>query len=108
MSPLENDRYPYWPMPERPAIRWPNEARVALWVIPNIEHFRFGLPSNAGAGPAPHVPDFAGRDYGPRVGIWRMMDVLTKHGIRGTVALNSDVCNFYPQIIKAGNELGWE
>jgi len=37
---LENERYPYWPMPERPKIEWPNRARLAFWIIPNIEHFR--------------------------------------------------------------------
>ncbi|MFN0074655.1 MAG: polysaccharide deacetylase family protein [Chloroflexota bacterium] len=105
---LENERYPYWPLPARPPIRWPNEARIAVWIIPNIEHFRFGLPFSGAPGPVPHLPDFAGRDYGLRVGIWRMMDILDKYEIRATVALNSDVCRFYPEIIHAGNERGWE
>jgi peptidoglycan/xylan/chitin deacetylase (PgdA/CDA1 family) len=43
-----------------------------------------------------------------RVGIWRMMEVMTKHGVKGTVALNSDVCQHYPRIIEEGNKLGWE
>ena len=42
---MENERYPYWPLPERPIIRWPNNARVAFWIIPNVEHFRFDLLS---------------------------------------------------------------
>lgn len=105
--PTENDRYPYWPIPDRPAIRWPGDARVAFWVIPNIEHFRFDRPT-ADAGPSPDVPTFATRDYGPRVGIWRMMEILDKYGLRATVALNGDVCRFYPQIIKAGVERKWE
>jgi peptidoglycan/xylan/chitin deacetylase (PgdA/CDA1 family) len=107
---MENERYPYWPLPERPAIRWPGDARVAFWVIPNIEHFRFDRPSSdmAPTAPIPDVPTFAQKDYGPRVGIWRMMEVLDKYGLRATVALNSDVCRFYPQIIKAGVERKWE
>ena len=106
---MENERYPYWPLPDRPAIRWPNEARIAFWVIPNIEHFRFDKP-NSDAVPTgqPDIPSFAQRDYGPRVGIWRMMDVLDKYHLRATVALNADVCRFYPQIIDAGVERGWE
>lgn len=56
----------------------------------------------------PDVYGFAQRDYGPRVGIWRMMDVLDKHSLRATVALNSDVCRLYPEIIKAGVERNWE
>src|SRR5438067_13751969 len=43
-----------------------------------------------------------------RVGIWRMMEVMTRHGFKGTVALNSDVCRHYPRIIEAGKSLGWE
>jgi allantoinase len=107
---MENERYAYWPLPERPPIRWPNGARVAFWIIPNIEHFRFDRPF-ARSAPGMHMPDvpgFALRDYGPRVGIWRMMDLFDKYGIRGTVALNSDVCRFQPQIIRAGEERGWE
>jgi peptidoglycan/xylan/chitin deacetylase (PgdA/CDA1 family) len=105
---VENERYPYWPLPDRPAIRWPDGARLAFWIIPNIEHFRFDKPT-ADVGPGMiDIPSFAQRDYGPRVGIWRMMEVLDRHGLRATVALNADVCRFYPQIIRAGIERGWE
>src|SRR5688572_14214111 len=99
---MENERYPYWPMPERPAIQWPSGARVAFWITPNIErHYlearRLEHPSaeKRVAGPVPDTDGWAQRDYGVRVGIWRLMDVLDKHGIRGTVALNSDVCRDY-------------
>lgn len=107
---MENERYPYWPLPERPPLRWPGEARVAFWVIPNIEHFRFDRPTSdlTYHGPIPNVPEFATRDYGNRVGIWRLMEVLDTYGLRATVALNADVCRFYPQIIRAGVERGWE
>ena len=101
---MENERYPYWPLSERPVIRWPGEARVAFWVIPNVEHFRFDRPTSDPVYdmPVPDVPSFAQRDYGNRVGIWRLMEVLDRHRLRATVALNADVCHFYPQIIKAG------
>ncbi len=104
---MENQRYPYWPMPERPRIAWPHGARLAFWVIPNVEHFRFDKPGGDVRG-FPDVYNFAQRDYGARVGIWRMMEVMDRYGVRGTVALNSDVCRFYPQIIRAGMERGWE
>ena len=56
----------------------------------------------------PDVLNYSWRDYGVRVGIWRLIDVMEKHGFKGTVALNSDVCRHYPRIIEAGNTLGWE
>lgn len=56
----------------------------------------------------PDVLNYSWRDYGVRVGIWRLMDVMQRCGFRGTAALNSDVCASYPQILEAGNALGWE
>ena len=44
----------------------------------------------------PNVRNWAMRDYGNRVAVWRMMKVLANHGIRGTTALNSDVCKHHP------------
>jgi peptidoglycan/xylan/chitin deacetylase (PgdA/CDA1 family) len=83
-----------------------------VWVIPNIEHFLFDRPSTsvspAGVGLVPDVLNYSWRDYGVRVGIWRLMDVMAECGFKGTVALNSLVCDRYPQIIEAGNALGWE
>ena len=105
-------RFNYSPIVNRKKLRFPNGARVAVWVVPNIEHFHFDKPATS-ATPVtmqfkPDVLNYAWRDYGVRVGIWRMMEVMDRHGFKGTVALNSDVCREYPQIIKAGNELGWE
>lgn len=111
-KPLEHGRFDYVPITERPKLRWPNGARIALWVIPNIEHFLPDRPSTS-ITPlttrfVPDVLNYSWRDFGVRVGIWRMMEIMQRYGVRGTVALNADVCDFYPQIIKAGNDLGWE
>ena len=54
------------------------------------------------------VPAFAIRDYGARVGIWRIIETLERYDIRGTAALNSNVCDAYPQIIEETVKLGWE
>lgn len=111
-NPTEHDRFAYSPIVDRPPLRWPNGARVALWVIPNIEHFLFDRPSTSiTAVTTQFVPDvlnYAWRDYGPRVGIWRMMEIMERYGVKGTVALNADVCVHYPRIIEEGNKLGWE
>jgi peptidoglycan/xylan/chitin deacetylase (PgdA/CDA1 family) len=110
--PKEHDRFPYSAIVDRPPLRWPNGARVAVWVIPNIEHFLFDRPatsiSHATRGLVPDVLNYSWRDYGVRVGIWRMMEVMQRHGVKGTVALNADVCRHYPRIIEAGRQLGWE
>lgn len=110
--PQEHDRFAYSAIVDRPPLRWPNGARVTVWVIPNIEHFLFDRPSTsitqATIQCVPDVLNYSWRDFGTRVGVWRMMDVMERYGIKGTVALNSDVCTRYPRIIEAGNKLGWE
>jgi len=111
-SPQEHDRFPYSAIVDRKPLRWPKGARVALWVIPNIEHFLFDRPSTsvtqATTNLVPDVLNYSWRDYGVRVGIWRLMEVMDRYGIKGTVALNSDVCIHYTRIIEGGNQLGWE
>jgi allantoinase len=110
--PQAHDRFAYSAIVDRKPLRWPNGARVALWVIPNIEHFLFDRPatrmSQSTASLVPDVLNYSWRDYGPRVGIWRMMEIMERFGVKGTVALNSDVCKHYPRIIEEGNKLGWE
>jgi allantoinase len=83
-----------------------------VWVIPNIEFFSLkdGLSGHPfeGKGPAPSVRAWSQRDYGNRVGIWRIMEVLTKHGIRASPTVNSDVCVHHPETIEECLKLGWQ
>ena len=64
----------------RPKIRWPNDARVAFWVAPNIEFYEIDPPRNptraAWARPVPDVLAYSYRDYGNRAGLWRMMEAM--------------------------------
>jgi allantoinase len=108
--------FPYVPITRRPPFEWPGGARVALWVNPNIEFFALDdlMPSNVNErvprehAKVPNVRNWALRDYGNRVGIWRIMDVLTRYGIRASAALNSAVCDHHPEIIEEAGRLGWE
>jgi len=103
--------YDYSPITERPPINWPGGARVAVYIGLNVEHFLVGRPSTSiWEGTAELVPDALNhgwRDYGTRVGIWRTMESLDRHGIRTSVLLNSAVAEHYPQIIKAGLARDW-
>ena len=108
MRPQRTGPFRYSPIRGRPKLVWPDKARVALWVIPNIEVFALDEPVPFGTGKVPDVPAYAARDYGARVGIWRIMEVLSRHHIRATVALNSEVCDAYPEIIDEGIKLRWE
>ena len=83
----------YVPITRRPKIVWPGEAELAVWVIPNIEFFAEGRavrPSVRRQGSVLSVRARAQRDY-ERVGIWRIMEVLTKNGICASPTVNSDM-----------------
>jgi hypothetical protein len=101
-------RFPYTPINDRPKLEWPGGALVAVWVIPNIEFFPLtrGIAGDPGvpAGNPPSVRAWAQRDYGNRVGIWRLMDLLSKHGVRASPTLNSDICDHHPQILRTAIE----
>ncbi len=105
--------YDYLPYnQQRPRIAWPNGARVAFWVAPNIEFYELDPPRNpsraAWGRPAPDVSGYSYRDYGNRAGFWRMFEAMEKHRIRGSVSLNVAVCQHHPEIIEACSKAGWE
>ncbi|WAH35645.1 polysaccharide deacetylase family protein [Alicyclobacillus dauci] len=108
---MENSLYNYSAIVRRPKLELPNGARVAFWVGLNIEHYQLDVPSTSiFGGTANLVPDplnYGWRDYAPRVGVWRTMELLDKYGIKASVLLNSDVCKHYPEIIEEGNKRGW-
>ena len=113
MEPRDYGPFRYVPINDRPKLTWPNGARLAVWIVPNIEFFPLsigipGSPYDTRVPPAPTVRAWAQRDYGNRVGIWRMMELLQKRGIRACANLNSDICDHHPQIVTAAVELGWE
>ena len=77
-------RFGYSPIVERPKLSWPKGARVAVWVCPNIEHYEYVPAEVRVRNPWPRMPHpdvlgYGGRDYGNRVGLWRMFEVLDKH-----------------------------
>jgi peptidoglycan/xylan/chitin deacetylase (PgdA/CDA1 family) len=112
MKPGAHGPFPYSPIIRRPRLEWPGGARVALWVIPNIEFFALDerVPAAAGGagGKLPDVPSWSVRDYGNRVGVFRLMEVMERHGVRGTVALNSNLCAEHPIILEEGQKRRWE
>jgi peptidoglycan/xylan/chitin deacetylase (PgdA/CDA1 family) len=104
--------YDYLPYYDRPKITWPGGARLAFWCAPNIEHYELDPPLNPSRTswprPVPDVLHYAWRDYGNRVGIWRMMAAMDRYGVRGSISLNVAVCDHFPDIAAACRERGWE
>ena len=82
-APKTHGRFAYSAITRRPAWRWPNGARLAVYIGFNVEHFAFGegLGANlAPPTPQPDVLNFAWREYGNRVGVWRLIDLFDEIG----------------------------
>ena len=113
--PLPPNRVDYSPIIERPPIKWPGGARIAVWVAPNVEHYEY-MPDPSGSRnpwprtpyPSPDVQQYSYRDYGNRVGFWRMAEVMDKHGIKCGVSLNMAVLEHFPEIGEAMVQRGWD
>ncbi|NJK62376.1 MAG: polysaccharide deacetylase family protein [Synechococcaceae cyanobacterium SM2_3_1] len=101
----------YSPLPERPVVQWPQQARVAVWVVINIEHFTFGKLGTAlqpHLHSSPEIANYGWRDYGNRVGIFRLFDLFRELNIPVTAALNAEICELYPAILDGIQSCGWE
>jgi peptidoglycan/xylan/chitin deacetylase (PgdA/CDA1 family) len=115
MPDLLSARAPYSAIVDRPVFQLPDQGRLLVWVIVNVEHWsmerampRMVLSPPMGQPLLPDLPNWAWHEYGMRVGFWRMHDALRKRGIVPTMATNGIVCNSYPRIVEAALKENWE
>jgi peptidoglycan/xylan/chitin deacetylase (PgdA/CDA1 family) len=113
-SGLDHDWFKHSPVAKRPKLAWPGGARIALWITVPVEFFPLDAPAQpfrpVGAFDRAY-PDFysyANRDYGNRIGIFRIMRVLDRLGLRATAAMNSDVARRYPRLVEEVLRRNWE
>ena len=112
---MEIDRAPYSPIIDRPAFKLPGGARVAVWVIVNVEMWdiasplpRTAAPPPGGGTVVPDIPNYSWYDYGLRVGFWRIKAVLDRHGVKGVLSLNARCCDTHPRIVEECVKSDWE
>lgn len=96
-----HNRFEYSPIVDRPEYNWPGGKRLAVYIALNVEAFHFGeglghTPTNPGN--APDVRNYSWRDYGLRVGIWRILDLLDEMKIPACHLMNSTIYDVAPQI----------
>ena len=105
MSPSRtHDRYPYSPISERPLYDWPGGKRLAVYFALNLECFSFGEGLGAELVPAGNYPDvlnYAWRDYGNRVGVFRLADLFTELKLPVSLLVNSQMYEHAPQTMAA-------
>jgi peptidoglycan/xylan/chitin deacetylase (PgdA/CDA1 family) len=110
---MSDARIAYSAITGRPRLAWPGGARVAVWVVPNVEHYEYLPLRTTPRNPWPRMPHpdvlgYGARDYGNRAGLWRMAAVTDDLGIPVTLSLNLAVWEHYPEILEAGARRGWD
>jgi len=97
-------RYPYSPITERRPYDWPNGKRLAIYVGLNLEWFAFGQGLGAELAPASPPPDvlnYAWRDYGNRVGVFRLAELFAELKLPVSLLVNAQMIERAPQAIRA-------
>jgi len=111
---LDHERFERRYLRDLPAGPWPDGKRLKIWVTVHLEHFPMDMPARPFVPPGgmdrpyPSVWDFSTRDYGNRVGIYRLFRVLDRHGVRATAAMNSTLAGRYPFLLEEILRRGWE
>ena len=106
-----HDRYSFSPIVNRPDFSWPDGKRLAVYIGINVEWFAFNEEGGAvlaASNPQPDVLNYAWRDYGNRVGIWRMLDLFDRLELPAVALLNASICEYAPQIVQAFQSRGDE
>ena len=110
---LPSERLDFSPIGQRSKLELPDGARLAVWVIVNVEEWdptqpmpRTVLTPPAGGTPMPDIPNWAWHEYGNRVGYWRMLEVLDHFRIRAVLAINGSAIQQYGPIARAALERG--
>jgi peptidoglycan/xylan/chitin deacetylase (PgdA/CDA1 family) len=102
--PLSHDRYPYSPINQRPVFDWPGGKRLAIYIGLNLEWFSFGegLGAELTPGePQPDVLNYAWRDYGNRVGVFRLANLFAELNLPVSLLVNAEMYRHAPQAVAA-------
>lgn len=114
-------RYPFSAIAHRGPLKWPDNKKVALILTLNLEHWDMTKDTDeayyAGGPPIlpdvlpgriPDFPNFTWREYGQRVGIWRLFDTFVKAGVPASCTINAKTALERPEIARFPDEQGWE
>ena len=112
---LPRERIPYSAIVDRPPLTLPDDARMVVWTIVNVEDWgierpmpRTVLPAPMGQPLLPDLPNWAWHEYGMRVGFWRLLECMQTLGVTPTLAINGVVCRNYPRVAQAAKDASWE
>lgn len=111
---MDHDIYDWSMMHRRKPVTWPGGARVAVWVNVALEFFPLNQPAQPFKAPGgmvtpyPDLRHYTLRDYGNRIGVFRVLKLLDRLAIRPSVSFNSKVAERYPRLMTEVADRGWE
>jgi allantoinase len=115
---MDHDYYPWSPLPTRAPVRWPTGAPLALGAMVLLEHYEWRPPEeayslrSASGGliklPEPDYLRLTHREYGHRVGVFRLLDTLARHDLPATIAIDALTAEHYPWLVAHCVERGAE
>lgn len=107
---MEEAPYRYSALIKRDKITWPNNARLAVYIALNIEHYHFKQTTKKSktGNLQPDLQNYTMWDYGNRVGFFRILEALDKYGMRASVLIDSSACENLPIILEEGKKRNWE
>jgi allantoinase len=110
----DHDRYAFSNVFARKPVEWPGGARVALAIMPTVQFFPINMqpkpfvPTGGMERPWPDYWNYTLRDYGNRVGIWRIFAAIAARGLKASVPVNSRAAELMPAIVREITKHNWE
>jgi peptidoglycan/xylan/chitin deacetylase (PgdA/CDA1 family) len=111
---MDQDLYAWRSATSRPPIAWPDGRTVAVMIVVPIEHHSLTPPAKpfkspgAMVTPYPDLRHYTTRDYGNRVGVFRILDELARAGLRATFPINADQLTRLAPLVQAIKAAGHE
>ena len=115
---MDHGHYTWSPIVRRERLTWPNGARIAVAFVVSLGHFEADPPSGTFDPPThrsplrimppPDYPTVTHREYGHRIGIFRLFELFDAHAIRVTAAVDALTAQGYPQLVAECRRRGWE
>jgi peptidoglycan/xylan/chitin deacetylase (PgdA/CDA1 family) len=111
---FDHEHFPWTPDTQRPALKLKSGAKAAAFIIVPLEFFPLNPPADpfkhpgAMKTPYPDLRHFTTRDYGNRVGIYRLLRAFAAEGVTATFAMNAEIARRYPPLIEAIAKAGHE
>jgi len=106
-----HDRFDFSPLPKRPQYSWPQGKRLAMYVALNVETFGFGMEVGPVLGnpmPMPDHRNWSWREYGNRVGVWRLLELFDELNLPAAHLVNSYLYDTHPDVMNAMRKRGDE